>query len=125
MMSPVRRIQEASSLPGSGSFADILGPCIGMGANEVLHESAALGAFGVYDLDAALGQQRFLAHERAVVADDDARNAVEQDRATAHGARRQRRVQRGLAIDARRLPPGVLQRVHLAVQYHAALLDST
>jgi hypothetical protein len=45
-------------------------------------------------------------------------------RAGAHRARRQRRVHRARAIDRCGLAAGALERVHLAVQNGAALLDA-
>ena len=62
--------------------------------------------------------------ERPVLADDHPRDAVEENRAAAHRARRERRVDRALAVDAGRLAAGVLERVHLAVQDRAALLHA-
>ena len=56
--------------------------------------------------------------------DDHARDAVQRDRAAAHRARRQGRVDHALAIHLRRVAPRVLERVHLAVQDRAALLHA-
>src|SRR5262249_29881714 len=64
-------------------------------------------------------------HERLVLADDDGADAVEQNRAAAHRARRERRVDNRLAIDRRRLPAGVLESVHLAMQHGAAALHAS
>src|SRR5262249_43597889 len=74
------------------------------------------------DGHAARAQELFLAEEGPVLADDDARNAVEENRAAAHGAGRECRVDRALTIDLRGAPAGVLERVHLAVEHDAAAL---
>src|SRR5439155_19799447 len=64
-----------------------------------------------------------LAEERPILADDDPRDAVEENRAAAHGAGRQGRVDRALAVDLRRSPAGVPQSVHLAVEHRAPALQ--
>jgi uncharacterized protein len=75
--------------------------------------------------DAARSKQGFLAEKRLILADDHSRNTVEQDCPAAHGARRQRRVDRAFPIHARRLAAGILERIHLAVQYNTSLLHAT
>ena len=94
-----------------------------MRGDELPHHADALVVLHHLDADAARTEEIFLAHERAVLADDDVRDAVEEDGAGAHRAGRQRRVEDGGAIDRRRQPAGVLERIHLAVQDRAALLD--
>ncbi|MNR29665.1 hypothetical protein D3C85_1470660 [compost metagenome] len=69
-------------------------------------------------------EQLFLAHEGLVFANNDALDAVQQDRPAAHRARRQGGVQGGLGIEAGGLAPGVFQGVHFAVQDRAALLHA-
>jgi hypothetical protein len=73
--------------------------------------------------DAAGPQQPLFADEGPVLADDHARNSVEEDGAAAHGAGRERGVERALTVDPRGLTAPVFQRVHLAVPDDAALLD--
>ena len=73
---------------------------------------------------ATRSQKRFLAHERLVLAYDNVRDAVEQNRAAAHRARRKRRIHDALAIHRRGLPAGTFESVHFAVEHRAALLDS-
>ena len=72
--------------------------------------------------DPAGAKQVFLPDERPVLAHDHPRDAVEQNGAAAHRARRQGGVQRALAIDVRRPATGTFQRVHLAVQDDTASL---
>jgi hypothetical protein len=59
-----------------------------------------------------------------MLADDDARDLVEDRGAGAHRARRERRVERALAIDACRQAAGPLEAVGLAVADHTALLHA-
>src|SRR5690349_9624488 len=106
------------------SDADILVPQLRLVAHEVMHERDASGVVDDLDRDTAALQPRFLAHERTVLADHHARDAVQRDRAAAHRARRQGRVDHALAIHLRRVAPRVLERVHLAVQDRAALLHA-
>ena len=94
-----------------------------MFGNELLHQPETSRILNDFDLHPPRPQQCLFAEERAVLADHDARNAVEEDRATAHGAGRQRRVQRARPVDRSRLPARPLERIHLAVQRRAALLD--
>src|ERR1041384_2278885 len=69
-------------------------------------------------------EQRLLAFERVVLPNDDTPDPIEQNRAAAHRTRRQRRVERRLAVYRRRLAAGILERVHLSVQHRAAVLYS-
>src|SRR5438552_11795530 len=75
-----------------------------------------------FDHLAARSQAPLLAQERPILADYEPRDAVEENRAAAHGAGRQGRVDRALAVDLRRSPAGVLQSVHLAVEHRAPAL---
>src|SRR5919198_707685 len=77
--------------------ADIFVPQRRMRGNEIRHHPDA--PFVLHDLDAhaARSQQIFFTHERAVLADDDAADAVQEDRARAHRAWRQRGVHDRLA----------------------------
>ena len=72
--------------------------------------------------DAAAPQQFLFAKERHILADDHARNAIEQDRARTHGARRERGVENALRINRRGPSAGVLEGIHFAVQNGAAAL---
>ena len=67
-------------------------------------------------------QQVLLSPKGPVLADHDPGNAVEQNGAAAHGAGRERGVERAAPIHRRRQPAGPLQGVHLRVQDHAARL---
>ena len=74
------------------------------------------------DFDAPGAQQRFVAHERPVLADDHAGDLVQQDGARAHVTWRERRVHGRAGVDRRVLTAGVLERIRLAVADHRALL---
>ena len=78
-----------------------------------------------FDLKATLAQEFLLARERAVFANDDPGDSVQQNCAAAHRAWRQGRVQHTLAIDAGGLAAGVLKRIHFPVQDDTALLHTT
>src|SRR4030081_2832978 len=88
---------EGSSRP------DVLVPELGMTGGEVAHERDAFVVLEDLDHDAAGPQQCLLPLKGLVLADDHPGNAVQQDRARTHRARRERGVQRALAIYARRL----------------------
>src|SRR5262245_41565647 len=77
------------------------------------------------DPNATTGEPCLLTHERPVFANDDAGNSVEHDRAAAHGARRERRVQSAGPIDECGVTAGIFERVHLAVQDSAATLNAS
>src|SRR5262247_4647283 len=104
------------------AISDILRPERRLCLNEFCHQRLAPRILKNLDGHAARAQELFLAEEGPVLADDDARNAVEENRAAAHGAGRECRVDRALAIDLRRAPAGVLERVHLAVEHDAPAL---
>src|SRR6266852_154397 len=112
----------AFCLPPSALLSDILIPELRVGGDERPHQLDASRILQDLDCDAARLQELFFAQKGFVFADDDARNAVEQNRAAAHGARRERGVDDGFAIDRRRLAPGILERVHFAVKDRAPLL---
>ena len=105
-------------------YPDILVPQLRMRLDKARHEARARRVLKHFDQDAPGAEQLLLANESLVLADDDPRNAVEKNRAAAHRTRRQRRVHHRLAIDSRGLPPGVLERIHFAVQDRAALLHA-
>src|SRR5690606_31433457 len=69
-------------------------------------------------------QQQLLTEEALVFTDDHLRDPVQQDRPTAHRARRERGVEHRLGVDARRLSAGVLECVHLAMANGTALLHA-
>src|SRR4030095_3828658 len=86
-----------------------------------------LDAAGVVDhvhSHAPAPQQVFLTPERNVLADHDARDAVEQNRPGAHRARRRGRVQDTSRIHGGPEPAGVFQSVHLTVEDSAAPLHA-
>src|SRR5262249_10218341 len=95
-----------------------------MGGNELLHESNA--SFVLHDVDshAARTQEILVPTKRTVLADDDVRNAVEKNRAAAHRTRRQRRVHDTVPVNARRQPPGALERIHFTVEDGTPLLNA-
>src|SRR5512138_218836 len=106
----------AGAFPGSGGRtrekggsrdADVLVPQRRMTGDEAAHQLDAACVLQHLDLDPARAQQGFFAGEAPVLADDHARDAVQQDRSAAHRARRQGRVQHRLAIDRGRLAAGV------------------
>src|SRR5262252_8143709 len=103
-------------------MSDVLRPERRVCPNELCHQLLAPRILKNLDDRAARSQKLFLAEEGPVLADDDPRNAVEENRSAAHRAGRERRVDRALAIDLRRAPAGVLERVHLAVEHDAPAL---
>src|SRR5215510_14441654 len=104
------------------AISDVLRPERRLCLNELCHQRLAPRILKNLDGHAARAQELFLAEEGPVLADDDARDAVEENRAAAHGAGRECRVDRALTIDLRGGPAGVLERVHLAVEHDAAAL---
>src|SRR5207247_9779029 len=60
-----------------------------------------------------------------ILSNDDIGDAVEHDRAAAHGTWRERRIDRAGAVHACGPSSRVLERVHFAVQDGAATLDSS
>src|SRR5918999_1618727 len=89
--------------PTALQTSNILEPELGMLGDEGLHHPDASRILDDVDAHASRSQEVLLAQKRAVPADDDVRDAVEKDRAAAHGARRERRVHRARAINGRRL----------------------
>ena len=77
--------------------------------DEVLHQPVTLLRVDVDHLDAVRTQEVLRAHERPVLAEHDAGDLVEQDRARAHVTRRQRRVHRRAPVHRRGQPAGDLQ----------------
>src|SRR5439155_5833768 len=106
------------------SLPDVFVPQIGMRGDEISHQSNAPFVLNDVDANAAIAQQRFLTHERVILADHYVWNAVKEDRAGAHRARRERRVHHAFAIHRCELTTRALERVHLAVQDGAALLHT-
>src|SRR2546425_7418899 len=93
-----------------------------MGCDELAHQADAGLVLKDLDRHSAGAEQLFLAEEGLILADDDARDAVQKDRPRAHRTWRERRVEHRLAVDRRRLAAGVLQGIHLAVQHRASSL---
>src|SRR5438034_9624528 len=93
-----------------------------MGCNELAHQADAGLILKDVDRHSAGAEQLFLAEEGLILADDNARDAIEKDRPRAHRARRERRVEHRLALYRRLLATGVLEVVHLAVQHRASSL---
>src|SRR5205823_4298505 len=59
-----------------------------------------------------------------VLSNHDSRDSIKKNGAAAHGARRERRIDRALFVDLGRLAAGIFQRIHLAVQYGTCLLNA-
>src|SRR5712691_11385972 len=93
-------------------------------ADEFFHEPDARRILQYLEADAARFEELLLAEEGLVLTDDDARDAVEENRAAAHRARRKRRVQDRVAIHGRRMSSRILEGVHLPVQDGAPLLHT-
>src|SRR5437870_7860488 len=106
------------------TISDVLRPERRVRSNELCHQLLAPRILKNLDDHAARSQELLLAEEGPVLADDDPRDAIEENRASAHGAGRQRGVDRALAIDLRRSAAGVLEGVHLAVQHDASALHA-
>jgi hypothetical protein len=79
-------------------FADVFIPKFWPGGNELLHQLITLIAVDDFQLDAAGGGVAFRALERAVLADDDFGDAVEQGGAAAHVAGGEGRVEDALSV---------------------------
>src|SRR5262245_65342006 len=92
--------------------------------DEALQQVVALRRVEVHDFDATRPEVVLAAHERPVLADDDAGDAIEQDGAGAHVTRRERRRHRRTAVLRGGQPAGNLQRICLAVVNRASVLDS-
>src|SRR5258705_3319325 len=103
---------------------DVLVPEGGALANEPPHHCDTTRVLEHIHSHAPVPQQVFLAPERGVLADYDAWDAVEQNRPRAHGAWGQGRVQDTPGIHGGRESAGVLQRVHLRVEYGAGPLHA-
>src|SRR6266545_4309749 len=95
-----------------------------MCADEIHHYPNACSVLTHLERHTSTHQQRLFPAKRLVLANDDALNAVQQNRAAAHGAGRERGVERRVAIDGRGLAAGVFERIHLAMQHRAAVLHS-
>src|SRR5438067_9596373 len=106
------------------TLADVLVPQLRPLGDERLHQRDAARVLNDVELDAAGAEELLLAEEGAVLADDHARDAVEEDRAAAHRAGGERRVEDALAVDGGGVAAGALERVHLAVQDGAAALHA-
>src|SRR5512139_2808306 len=117
---------ESSPLAGwsVSDHADVLVPQARIAGDEAAHQLDAHRLLQDLDLHPVRPQQGFFAGEGAVLADDHLGNAVQQDGAAAHRARRQGGVEHRLAVHAGGLAAGVLQRVHLGVQDRAAALHA-
>src|SRR5262249_55998171 len=93
-------------------------------ADEPPHHLDTAAVLEHFHAHARRPQAVFLASERDVFAAHDAWNAVQQNRARAHGAWGQGCVQDTPSIHGGRAPAGVLQGVHLPVEYRAAILHA-
>src|SRR5215831_10195440 len=104
--------------------AYILIPQLWVRADELFHQADAFAVLHDFKGDAARAQQLFFSHKRPVLSDDDAGNAIEQDRAGTHGAGRERGIENAFTIDSAGLAAGVFQGVHFSVQDSAAFLHT-
>src|SRR5918999_892011 len=118
------RARTAREIAGDASDPDVLVPELRVRRDELRHETDAPVVLEHVDGHASRAQQLFLARERAILADDHARDPVEENGAGAHRARRERRIDRALPVHDGRLAPRRLERVHLAVQHGAATLHA-
>src|SRR5215510_590088 len=97
------------SEPGSHrSHPDVLVPDGGVGADEPPHQLDAAGIVQHIHGHAPVPQQIFLAPKRDVLGDHDAWDAVQENRAGAHGAWGKGRVQNTSCIYGGRKPAGIL-----------------
>src|SRR5437763_1980232 len=69
--------------------AYILIPQLRVGPDELFHQADAFAVLHDFKSDAARAEKIFFAHKRPVLADDDAGDSIEQNRAGAHGAGRE------------------------------------
>src|SRR5690606_3438839 len=107
---------------GSVLHADVLVPERGIGGDELAHHLDALVEVQHDELHTVLAEQALRGGERTVLADHHAGDPVQQDRARAEMARRQRRIERRLAVHPGGQTSRVLQAVGLPVPDRAALL---
>src|SRR2546426_6485520 len=108
--------------PTPGLRADIFRPQGRVGSNELCHQLLAPRVLKHFHRLPTAAKQVFLAAKRSIFANPHTRNAIKENRAAAHRAGRERGVKGAVAIEAGRLPTGILGRVHLAVQNDTALL---
>jgi hypothetical protein len=95
-----------------------------VGLNEVRHQLDASRILQNFDFDAARAQVILGSQESFVLTGNHARDFIEHDRAAAHGAGRESRIERAVTIDARGESAGVAQAIQLAVIDGAARLHS-
>ena len=105
--------------------ADILVPQVRVVPDEVRQQPLAGGVLDHLHRHAPAPKQLLLAPERPVLADHDPRNPIEQNRPAAHGAGRERGVERAAPVHRGGLPAGPLQGIHFGVEDHAAGLLAT
>ena len=91
--------------------------------DELPHHLDAFRVLHYFDLYPRRAERFFRAQERGVLADHNARNSVEQNRAGAHRAGRQCGVERAPPVNVGALPSGVFETIHFAVVNDAAALD--
>jgi hypothetical protein len=96
-----------------------------VGLNEVRHQLDASRILQNFDFDAARAQVILGSQESFVLTGNHARDFIEHDRAAAHGAGRESRIERAVAIYAGREAAGVAQAIHLAVIDGAAGLHAS
>src|SRR6478736_6796031 len=93
--------------------------------DEIRQQPLAGGVLDHLHRYAPAPKQLLLAAERPVLADHHPRNPEEQNRPAAHGAGRERGVERAAPVHRRGLPAGPLQGIHFGVEDHAAGLLAT
>ena len=106
------------------TIPDVLRPQRRLRLNELCHQRLAPRILQNLDGYPARSQELLLPEEGPVLADDDPRDAVEENCAAAHRAGRQCRVDRALAIDLCRSAAGVFEGVHLAVEHDTPALNA-
>src|SRR6266545_2058905 len=95
-----------------------------MRRDEGLHHRGASLVLHHVDAHPPRAQQILLSPECLILPDDDVSDAVEENRAAAHRARRERRIHDAVSIDGGRSTACVLERVHLAMKDRATLLNA-
>jgi len=107
-----------------GSHPNVFVPQLWVLANEFFHHPDAFVALHYFKGNAARAEKLFFANKCPVLADDDARNPIQQNGPAAHGTRRERGIEGTFAVDGGGLAAGIFQRVHFAVQDAAAFLHA-
>src|SRR5262245_61879566 len=95
-----------------------------MSRDEFAHKLHALRIVNDFQHNAARSDVIFRPLKSSILANDDARDAVQQGRSTAHVAWRQGGIEYGAAVVARLQPASTFQAIHFGVQNRTALLNA-